>query len=110
MDMVTIKDGKFYKENQVMPFVFGNIEQIQALNRITKHSVSLKEGLVLNCHLEVIYKADFICFCGRRIFLEDSSEDEDDVQILAGKIHKCSCKKHQFKTYMDKGHLMVTEI
>ncbi|MBB2148832.1 hypothetical protein [Pedobacter gandavensis] len=107
--MVTIKNGKFYKDGQEMPVEFGNLEQIQALDYIEKHTAALKEGLMLDPDTETVvtFRDHFNCFCGQLIFLEDSSENEDDVQVLAGKVLKCACKKHQFKTYMEDGCLMV---
>jgi hypothetical protein len=110
--MVTIKDGKFYRDGEVMPVEFGNLEQIKALEDVELHKQALKEGLMLDwdSEIEVRYTADFKCFCGNRIDMEEESEQEERPDCLSGKTFKCRCKKHSFKTYMEYGCLMVKEV
>jgi len=110
--MVTIQNGKFYKDGQVMPAEFGNIEQIKALEEVELHKQALKEGLMLDWReeIQVTYTSEFKCYCGKQIFIEAESAEENEPIVMAGKTYKCACKKHSFKTYFEYGCLLVREV
>ena len=109
--MVTIKDGKFYKDGEVMPVEFGNLEQIKALEDLDKITKGLKEGMELdyNESMSVTYTAKIDCPCGKSVYLEEESEYEGLPDCLVT-IKKCRCGKHKFETYMEEGVLMVKEV
>lgn len=110
--MVTIRNGKFYKDGEAMPVEFGNLEQIKALEDLDKLTKGLKEGMELdyNEQMTVTYTASFKCPCGKYVYLQDVSDYEDQPDTLAAITKKCRCGKHMFRTYMEDGDLMVKEV
>lgn len=109
--MVTIKDGKFYKDGVFMPAEFGNKEQIAAMEEFGKYDKELKSGMELEYweEVNVTYTAEFKCFCGLMIRLEDESQDEGSPECLTSSEIKCRCGKHKYDIYMEDGCLMVKE-
>ena len=108
--MVTILNGKFYKDGKPMPVEFGNKEQAEAFEKAAKYEKELKGGMPLDFSIETTYSGSFKCICGHRFYFDDTTSQEDAQDILAGQNFECKCGKHNYKTYMDAGSVMVKEV
>lgn len=108
--MIKIVKGKFYDENNnLVPPVVGDAEQIEAIKKAEKVLSDLKEnGVVihnrsLDCE-PISYKttAVFNCPCGKRVRFENESEDEDDWECLDGVEEGCwNCDTDYILEYKD---------
>lgn len=90
-NILTLRDGKFWRNGQIEPPEIGNTEQIELLKKQYSYFEKLKEsGLELSYDIEITYTAhsQFNCQCGKQIFLESDSHGATDRQAADALSHR----------------------
>jgi hypothetical protein len=103
-----LKDGKFFRDGQVVPLEFGNPEQIKLMTRRINLINDLEtEGVVVYPVIELKATVRFPCMCGNcHVYIEIECSDEDEVnRMFHGEEGQCfSCKKKYRVTHNKKLH------
>ncbi len=87
--LMTIKDGKFWKDNKEVPIEHGNKEQIELLARVTSMQ---EEGFYPEVVIKQKVCMQFECICGATNDFEDFEEldlDDDPSFMLNGSTDRC---------------------
>lgn len=107
---MTLRNGKFYEGDQVVPLEFGNKEQIRLMNEAKEVIEALKgDGLEVDVCVKTQYtaEADFKCTCGQTVWFEVEMDDEDDFDDLNGEETSCPKCKARYKLEYDSGQTLV---
>jgi len=96
-------DGFLYKDNIKIPFEFGNLEQINAINKHNKKVNSYKDG-THKALISYVVKghAVFVCLCGRNIEHIEDASDEGDIKCFDNTNVDCRYCKRKYHLYTSK--------
>jgi hypothetical protein len=106
---MTVKNGKFYKDDKEVPIEHGNKEQIAILSRIQNYINEGEEPSIREVrHIECVSK----CPCGAFFEFSDLELEEDEpLDMLAGKTVNCHNCGVEYKLACDEyGDLVVRMI
>lgn len=94
---MTLRDGKFYEGDQLIPIEFGNKEQIRLMTEAKNRIEAIQgDGLYADVNIITTFTANITgkCLCGQTIWWELELDDEDDLKDLIGETTSCKvCKK-----------------
>lgn len=80
---LTIRDGNFYRGDELVKPEIGNVEQIRCLKAYERLKNDAKSGIQVNTYYETVTNAEayFLCICGKRVFhsIEDCGGEDDEV-------------------------------
>lgn len=99
--MMTIKNGKFFKDGVQVPIEHGNKEQIKILNKIREMS---EDGFTPDIRVRKIISMGFRCICGSGNDFDDFTVmDEDDIpeNIIVGEKDTCNNCGIEYKVIYD---------
>jgi hypothetical protein len=108
-NQLTLKKGKFYRDDKEVPLEFGNKEQINVLNRIQGFVNDGEYPEILEVRrIEVSGK----CPCGALFTFYDLELDEgEQYRRLAGRTTSCHHCDQRYKLHIDElGDLVVKMI
>jgi len=108
---MTLLNGKFYKDGEVVPVEFGNNEQIKLIRDQEKRIEMFNgDGLEVDVEheIEVTAYTHFKCICGKQINMEASASSDDDFECLEGKKSTCgACKRAYEVVASDYGSVYI---
>lgn len=91
--MMTLKDGRFYKDGQPYPIEFGNKDQILLIEKVKQlKGVGISPRLIFDDQTMIIDTARLLCVCGSTIELKGFEE---------GQIIRCTGCKFTYKVFLD---------
>lgn len=97
---MTVKKGKFFKDEKEVPIEHGNKEQIELLKRIQE----MQDGF--DPEITIVKKIimQFKCVCGADNEFDSFTEiDEDDPDsMIVGETDRCHCCDLRFKVILFK--------
>lgn len=97
MEKLTLRNGKFYRGNEIVPLEFGNKEQIKLIEQAYKRMSEFRseDGGEVDVTVETKYEAylRFQCACGSYVSECNDIDDEDDYRELTGDIQCRNCKQ-----------------
>lgn len=98
--MMTLIEGKFYKDGVPVPPEFGNKEQI---NLIKEHEQKVEalntDGWEVDVTIEYSYVVTFKCICGTELTIREESDDDMDQSCVLGKTCTCHKCKKKYRVY-----------
>lgn len=85
---MTLRNGKFYRGDELIPIEHGNKEQIEILETANRYA---DEGLVPEIRIQQIVSLEFRCLCGALNEFQTEPFDIDDNPEVAvpGQINHC---------------------
>lgn len=109
-----LKEGKFFKDGKPVPLEFGNWEQIKFIEKRQRIQKALKEGgLEVEPDYNISVDADIYwdCQCGKRMTINVSADDEEDIECFVGKERRChDCQTHYVVEKNKDGNLVVLKM
>lgn len=103
--MMTIKNGKFFKDGVQVPIEHGNKEQIEILMRIKEYSTS---GLVPLLDIYQVVVMQFTCVCGA--INNFTFNVEDDSLETIGEEDECHDCKMKYRVFDDEDEGLVLKM
>jgi len=104
---MTVKDGKFYKNNQQVPIEHGNKEQIELMQRVNE---MVTEGFYPEVRIMQKVSLEFECVCGATNEFNSFTEvdiDDDAERMIRGETDNCHYCGLRYKVINDDDGLML---
>ena len=104
---MTVKGGKFYKDNKEVPIEHGNKEQIELIQKINEMTT---EGFYPEVRIVQKVCMEFECVCGATNEFDSFSEldiDDEPSSIIKGETDHCHYCGLRYKVMDDDGQLML---
>jgi hypothetical protein len=91
---MTLRNGKFYDGERIVPLEFGNKDQISLMKMELQRIEAFKTGLPVEIDITTTYKGEinFKCECNAcTVYFELEEDDEDDFDFVGetASCHKC---------------------
>ncbi len=108
-DKMTIKDGKFYKNNQLVRAEHGNLEQIELLKKVSE---MMNEGIVPEIRIQQVVTFEFDCVCGalNEFHFDPFDIDDNPEYMLRGQKQCCHYCNLEYKVFDDKDNGLMIRI
>jgi hypothetical protein len=114
MGKLTVVNGQFVRDGQVVTPEFGNTEQIQAIKEYTAHIEALERGqLQLNYDIELkaTLEGSFKCKCDTMVYIEYEDSDEDEcISGVVGMTKNCRNCKTTYVIDKDEDDELIVKI
>lgn len=107
--LLTIIDGHFTRNGEVVPTEFGNVEHIDCLARCQRQLKLLADGMGVSTewHTKHTGNLRFDCVCGKTQYIEVDDADSDADSEFVGSERTChACKKEYHVADGDEGVLV----
>jgi hypothetical protein len=89
--MMTLRNGKFFKNGEPYPLEFGNDDQIKLIDAVTQlKDEGAVPGLIFDEAQKFICGLQLTCVCGSKIHLSWETEEEGD-EIVGTKVPCPGC-------------------
>jgi hypothetical protein len=106
---MTIKDGKFYKNDTHVPTEHGNKEQIELMNKVNS---MMTDGIQPEIRIQQLVSFEFDCVCGacNEFQFDPFDVDDDPAYMLKGQIQSCHCCNLEYQVFIDEEDEMMIKI
>jgi len=108
--LMTIKDGKFWKDNKEVPIEHGNKEQIALLAKVNEMQT---DGIYPEIAITQKVSMQFECICGATNDFDEFDDidiDDDPGSMLRGSVEKCHNCGVTYKVCTDENGDMMLKL